>query len=135
MNRKLNIPDDVEELAHKTVNAVFHLHNEMGPGLLESVYATCLTEELTYRGISSICEMPVPLSYRNRRLDMGFRVDCMVEGKLLLELKATESVLPVHRAQVITYLKLTKLPLGLLINFNVPLIKDGIHRVFNPNLT
>lgn len=134
MNRKLNIPTDVEELARKTVDAVFHLHTEMGPGLLESVYAACLTEELTYRGINSVSEMPVPLNYRNRRLDVGFRIDCMVEGKLLLELKATESILPVHRAQVITYLKLTKLPLGLLINLNVPLIKDGIHRVFNPAL-
>lgn len=135
MNRKLNISHDVEELARKTVDAVFHLHNEMGPGLLESVYGACLTEELTHRGIASISEMPVPLNYRNRRLDVGFRVDCLIEGRLLLELKATESILPVHRAQVITYLKLTNLPLGLLINFNVPLIKDGIHRVFNPNLT
>lgn len=135
MNRKLNIPTDVEELARKTVDAVFHLHNEMGPGLLESVYAACLAEEFAYRGITSACEVPIPLNYRSRRLDVEFRVDCLVEGRLLLELKAVEGILPVHRAQVITYLKLTKLPLGMLVNFNVPLIKDGINRVFNPDLT
>ncbi len=134
MNRKLNIPMDVEELARKAVDAVFHLHNEMGPGLLESVYAACLAEEFSHRGIPAAFEIPIPLNYRSRRLDVGFRADCIVEGRLLLEFKATEGILPLHRAQIITYLKLTHLPLGLLINFNVPLIKDGIHRVFNPNL-
>jgi GxxExxY protein len=135
MNRKLNIPNDVEELARKAVDAVFHLHNELGPGLLESVYAACLAEEFAYRGISTVCEVPISLNYRSRRLDVGFRADCIVEGRLLLEFKATEGILPLHRAQVITYLKLTKLPLGLLINFNVPLIKDGMHRIFNSDLT
>ena len=135
MNRKLNIPIVVEELARNAVDAVFHLHHEMAPGLLESVYGACLAEEFLHRGISAAFEIPIPLNYRSRRLDVGFRADCIIADRLLLEFKATEGILPLHRAQVITYLKLTNLPLGLLINFNVPLIKDGIHRIFNPNLT
>ncbi len=135
MNRKLIIPADVEELARKAVDAVFHLHNEMGPGLLESVYAACLREEFHHRGIASSFEVPVPIVYRNCRLEVGFRLDCLLQNRLLLEFKSVETILPVHRAQVITYLKLTKLPLALLVNFNVPLIKDGIQRIFNPDLT
>ena len=79
-------------------------------------------------------EVALPVFYREQRVDIGFRADCIVEGKLLLELKAVEALLPVHRAQVVTYLKITRLPLGLLVNFNVSLIKDGIHRLFNPAL-
>lgn len=134
MKRNLNIPADIEDVARRTVDAVFHLHKEIGPGLLESAYAACLAEEMRHRGITCALEVPIPLHYRGRRLDLGFRVDCMVEGKLVLELKAVEQMLPVHLAQVITYLKLTGRPLGLLVNFNVPLIKDGINRVFNPDL-
>jgi GxxExxY protein len=134
MNRKLIISAEVEDLASKTVDAAFHLHNELGPGLLESVYCACLEEELRHRGLACAREVPIPLHYRARQVEIGFRADFVVANQLLLELKAIESILPVHRAQVITYLKLTKLPLALLINFNVPLIKDGIHRLFNPGL-
>jgi len=134
MTRKLNISADVEEAARKAIDALFHLHTELGPGLLESVYATCLEEEFKHRGIKHSREEAIPLNYRTRQRDVGFRADFIVEGKLLLELKAVESVLPVHQAQVITYLKLSKIQLGLLVNLNVPLIKDGIRRLFNPAL-
>jgi GxxExxY protein len=134
MKRKLAISSDVEEVARNTVDALFHLHIELGAGLLESVYGFCLEEELRYRGIRYAREAVIPLKYRTRRLDAGFRADFIVEDKLLLELKAVEALLPVHQAQVITYLKLADLELGLLVNLNVPLIKDGIRRLFNPNL-
>ena len=135
MNRNLNISADVEDTARKTVDAIFHIHRELGPGLLESVYATFLEVELRHRELVCVREIALPVTYRGQRVDIGFRADCIVEGKLLLELKAVEGLLPVHRAQVITYLKITRLPLGLLVNFNVPLIKDGMHRLFNPTLT
>lgn len=135
MHRSLNISADIEEIARTTVDAVFHPHRELGPGLLESVYTTFLEAELRHRGLSCAREVALPVTYRNQRMDIGFRADCIVEGKLLLELKAIEGLLPVHRAQVVTYLKIARLPLGLLVNFNVPLIKDGIHRLFNPTLT
>jgi GxxExxY protein len=135
MNRILNIPAEVEETARQTVDAIFHIHRELGPGLLESVYATFLDVELRHRGLACVREVALPVFYREQRVDIGFRADCIVEGKLLLELKAVEALLPVHRAQVITYLKIARLPLGLLINFNVPLIKDGIHRLFSPALS
>src|SRR5471030_1776666 len=134
MKRKLAISSDVEEVARNAVDALFHLHIELGSGLLESVYGFCLEEELRYRGIRYIREAAIPLKYRSRQLDTGFRVDFIVEDKLLIELKAVEALLPVHQAQVITYLKLSGLQLGLLVNLHVPLIKDGIRRLFNPSL-
>ncbi len=134
MNRKLNLSPEVEAIARKTVDALFLVHSELGPGLLESVYGVCLEEELRHRGIKFTREVAIPLHYRTRQLEVGFRADFVVEEKLLIELKAVESLLPVHQAQVITYLKLSKLDLGFLVNFNVPLIKDGMRRLINPNL-
>jgi GxxExxY protein len=135
MNRKLNIAPDVDEAARQSVDALFHLHNAMGPGLLESAYGCCLEEEFKYRGIRYAREVAIPLTYRARRMDAGFRADFIVEDRVLIELKAVEGLLPVHLAQTITYLKLTGLQLGLLVNLNVPLIKDGIRRLFNPSPT
>ncbi len=135
MNRKLDIASDVEAAARMSVDALFHLHNEMGPGLLESACASCLEEEFKHRGIRHAREVTIPLNYRSRRLDAGFRADFIVDDRALLELKAVDALLPVHQAQTITYLKLTGLQLGLLVNLNVPLIKDGIRRLFNPALT
>lgn len=134
MNRKLDIAPDVEEAARKSVDALFHLHKEMGPGLLESAYGCCLEAEFKHRGIRYAREVTIPLNYRSRRMDAGFRADFIVEDRVLIELKAVEGLLPVHQAQTITYLKLTGLQLGLLVNLNVPLIKDGIRRLFNPCL-
>lgn len=134
MNRKLEIPPDVEEAARKSVDALFHLHTTLGPGLLESVYSSCLEEEFNHRGIKHVREVAIPVNYRERRLEVGFRADFIVENKLLIELKTVEALLPVHRAQTITYLKLSGLQLGLLMNLNVNFFKDGIRRLFNPTL-
>jgi GxxExxY protein len=116
------------------VDSIFKVHRTLGPGLLESAYTVCIQEELRSRGIVFAAEVAVPLQYGSRRLESGFRADLIVADSLLIELKAVETLHPVHHAQVITYLKLTNLPLGLLVNMNVPRIKDGIHRLFNPSL-
>lgn len=125
------IPDDVEKLATLAVDAAFAVHSELGPGLLESAYQSCFAHELSLRGVAFQRELPVPLDYKGVRIEVGFRVDVIIEQRLLIELKAVEELLPVHKAQVITYLKLVRLPLGLLINFNEALIKNGIRRVLN----
>ena len=133
------IPPEIDRLAKEAVDAAYHVHCELGPGLLETAYRHCLAYELISRGIAVEQEKPVPLIYRGMRIDAGFRTDLVLADALLIELKAVELLLPVHQAQTITYLKVLNLPLGLLINFNVPLIKLGIHRKLNlsyrpPNL-
>jgi GxxExxY protein len=122
---------ETEKLASEVVDALFTVHKELGPGLLESVYEECLAVELADRKLPFNRQMPVPISFRGKNIEVAFRADLIVAGRLLVELKAVESLLPVHKAQAITYLKLLRLPLGLLVNFNVPLIKDGIKRVIN----
>jgi GxxExxY protein len=125
------IPNEVEKLATLAVDSAFAVHSELGPGLLESAYQACFAHELSLRGIGYQREIPVPLNYKGVRIEIGFRADVVIEQKLLIELKAVEQLLPIHKAQVITYLKLMRLPLGLMINFNEVLIKDGIRRVLN----
>lgn len=129
--RTVTVPAEVEALAAATVDGALAVHRELGPGLLESAYEACLAHELELRGIRVQRQLPVPLDYRGVRIEVGFRADLLLDARLLLELKAVEVVLPLHRAQVITYLKLLKLPLGLLINFNSTLIKDGLERILN----
>lgn len=131
MNDRVVIPVEIERLATIAVDAAFAVHTELGPGLLESAYQACFSYELTLRGVEHQLELPVPLDYKGRRIEIGFRADVVLEQKLLLELKAVERLLPIHKAQVITYLKLMRFPLGVLINFNEVLIKDGIQRVLN----
>ena len=104
------------------------VHRQLGPGLLESAYQECLGFELEWQGIAYRREVPVPLLYRGHRLDCGYRVDFIIEDQLLMELKCVEKLLPIHDAQVLTYLRLTRLPLALLLNFNVTLLKQGIRR-------
>lgn len=128
---KIIIPPEVERLATLAVDASFAVHTELGPGLLESAYQACFAHELSLRGVAYQKELPVPLNYKGIRIEAGFRADVVIDQKLLIEFKAVEQVLPVHKAQVITYLKLMRLPLGLLINFNEVLIKHGIQRVLN----
>jgi GxxExxY protein len=128
---RIVIPEDIEHMATIAVDAAFAVHLEFGPGLLESAYEACFARELELRGINYQRQLPVPLNYKGKLIEVGFRADVVIGGKLLLELKAVEQVIPVHMAQVITYLKIRKLPLGLLINFNEVLIKDGIQRVLN----
>ena len=128
---KVAIPAEIEQMATIAVDAAFAVHYELGPGLLESAYEACFARELELRGIAYQRQLAVPLDYKGKLIEVGFRADVVIGGKLLIELKAVEQVIPVHRAQVITYLKILKLPLGLLINFNELLIRDGIQRVLN----
>ena len=104
------------------------MHKILGPGLLENVYEKCLCRELELRNVSHESQKELPVNYKGVELDCGYRMDIVFSGELIVELKACESLLPVHEAQLLTYLKLTKTKLGLLINFNVPLLKDGIKR-------
>ena len=116
-------------MAKEVVDAAFKVHTELGPGLLESVYEVCLAHELIKRGFHVERQVALPVIYDGVKIEVGLRMDMLVEGQLIIELKAVENMLPVHKAQVLTYLKLSKRRLALLINFNVPLIKDGMKRI------
>lgn len=116
-------------MASKIVDAAFAVHSALGPGLLESVYEVCLVHELKKRGVKVERQVLLPVIYDNVRLDAGLRLDLVVDNRVVVEIKAVETLLPVHKAQVITYLKLTGYRLGLLINFNTALIKQGIQRI------
>lgn len=121
----------IEKLARIVVDAVFHVHKELGPGLLESIYELALMQELKMREIKAESQVLIPVFYKGVELIKNFKIGILVEDTILLELKAVESVLPVHKAQIISYLKLADKKLGFLINFNVPLIKNGIKRIVN----
>lgn len=123
------LPPDVEHLAKVVVDAAYRVHSSLGPGLLESVYELCLVHELKKRGIPSEHQVRIPVLYDGIRLEAGLRLDLLVDRKLILEIKAVEEMNRVYKAQVLTCLKLTGLRLGLLINFNVTLIKNGIERL------
>ena len=123
------IPEDLERLAKIAVNAAYQVHSTLGPGLLESVYEVCMMHEFAKAGVGAERQLAVPVLYDGVLLDAALKLDILVEGQLILELKAVEQIAPVHKAQLITYLKLTNRRLGLLINFNVPVIKDGIKRI------
>ena len=120
---------EVDGVARSIVDAAFAVHTALGPGLLEGVYEVCLAHELTKRGLKVERQIHLPVVYEDLRLDAGLRLDMVVSDCVIVELKAVEAVLPVHKAQMLTYLKLTGHRLGLLINFNVPLIRDGIKRI------
>lgn len=122
-------PDkELDDLAHRVIGAAIEVHRALGPGFLESTYTKAMTIELRYREIACIRESPIKLRYRGELLGEG-RIDLLVADKLIVELKAVEKLAPIHEAQVISYLKASKLSLGLLINFNVPILKDGIKRI------
>lgn len=123
------IPADVNLLSRKALDAAMKVHKELGPGLLESVYETCLFYELKKAGVNVEKQIKLPIFYDGIKLDADLRLDIWLEKKFIVEVKAVENLLPVHQAQLLTYLKLTKNRLGLLINFNVPLLKNGIKRV------
>lgn len=116
-------------LSGKIVHAVYQVHHELGPGLLESVYELCMFHELKRVGLRVERQVPVPINCRDLVFDDAFRVDLLVEGQIIVELKAVEELIPVHEAQVLTYLKLTGKRIGLLFNFNVPVLKDGMQRI------
>jgi len=123
------LPQETESLATSVVDAAYKVHTTLGPGLLESVYETCLAHELRQRGISTETQIVIPIIYEGLRLEAGLRIDMLVNKQVLIEVKAVEQMNRVFKAQVLTYLKLTQLRLGLLINFNVPLNKNGIERI------
>ena len=116
------------KIAERVLDAAFIVHKELGAGLLESAYETCLCDVLSDYQLSFERQKNISIPFRNKIIDAGFRADIIVEDKVLIELKAVEKVLPVHEAQIITYLKLSKLNLGLLLNFNTKLLKHGIKR-------
>lgn len=123
---------ELNRITDKIIGAAITVHKELGPGLLESVYQRCLYEELKLTNLSVLQEVVVPIQYRSKHIaDEGFRLDLLVEDRVIVELKSVEKVLPVHAKQLLTYLRLTRNPLGLLINFNVPVLKDGITRLVN----
>ena len=116
------------------IGACIEVHRHLGPGLLESAYEHCLVHELALRGLHVQRQIPVPLRYKGLALDCGYRLDLVVEAFVVLEIKAVDRLLPVHEAQLITYLKLMRLPVGLLINFHVPFLRQGLRRLINRTL-
>jgi len=119
------------EIAKIVVDAAFKVHSKLGPSLLESAYQAILCYELMQRGLSIEAETPMPLNYDGITLDIGYRADIIVEHRVIIELKSVEKISDIHKKQVLTYLRVSNLHLGLLINFGAPLIKDGITRVVN----
>ena len=123
---------EINQLSSKIIKAAINVHKELGPGLLESVYQTCLAIELGEMGLAVKTEVPIPIIFRGRKItDQGFQIDLIVEDLIIVELKSVEQVKDVHKKQLLTYLKLMRKPLGLLINFNEVLLKDGITRIIN----
>ena len=123
--------EEIEKIGKQIVNSAFEVHSELGPGLLESVYEICLAEELGNRGLYAERQIKLPVFYKGKQLDKEFYIDLLVEKIIIKELKAVEYLLPVHEVQLLTYMKLADIQLGYLINFNVPLIKQGIKRKIN----
>ena len=122
---------DIEEVARQIVDAAIKVHRALGPGLLESAYQKCLAYELRKRGLRVECEVLQPVIYEDVRIDAGYRVDMLVEDCVIIENKTVEKLLPIHQAQLLTYLKLRDCRLGFLLNWNVPLMKQGIKRMVN----
>ncbi|MFM1919411.1 MAG: hypothetical protein RLZZ303_1045 [Candidatus Hydrogenedentota bacterium] len=120
---------DDNALTHEVIGAAIEVHRHLGPGLLESTYESCLARELEIRHVSFERQVPLPVSYKGVALECGYRLDLLIEGRIVLELKAVEKSTELHKAQLLTYLRLTGHRLGLLINFNVPFLRDGITRL------
>ena len=118
-------------LTNRIISAALAVHSHLGPGLLESTYEACLAYELEQRGIRVEQQKPLPLVYKDLHIDAAYRLDLLVDDLVIVEIKAVENLLPIHTAQLLTYLKLTQLRVGLLINFNTPMLKEGIRRVVN----
>jgi GxxExxY protein len=123
--------DQLNDLSYRIIGAGIEVHRALGPGLLESTYRACMVYELRERRMNVVSEQAIPVRYKRLILDGGYRVDLIVDDTIIVELKAVETVLPVHHAQVLSYLRHTKKPLGLLMNFNVAVLADGIDRIKN----
>jgi len=130
----LTDPFSTNRITSTIIGAAIRVHRATGPGLLESAYLPCLQFELRESGLSVAVQYSIPLAYRGIRLDAGYRADMLVEDTVIVELKSVESLAPIHTAQMLTYLKLSEKPVGLLINFGVPVLKDGVKRILNPEL-
>lgn len=122
---------DIEQVGRQIVDASIKVHRALGPGLLESAYQTCLAYELRKRGLRVDCEVLLPLAYDGVKIDAGYRIDILVEDRVIIENKTVEKLMPVHQAQLLTYLKLRDCRLGFLLNWNVSLMKHGIKRMVN----
>ena len=123
--------DHIERVARIVVDCAYHLHRDLGPGLLESAYELLLRELLIEQGLHVRCQVPLPLRYRHIAIDNAFKIDMLVENRLVIELKSVEKLMPLHGKQLLTYLRLMDAPLGLLINFGQAMFKDGIQRIVN----
>ncbi len=126
---------DIEGVARIAVDCGFHIHTKLGPGLLESVYEAIMADSLAKRGFSVERQKPIPIQFEGVQFDEGFRADLLVEGRLLIELKSVEQLANVHGKQVLTYLRLLDLPLGLLMNFGGATFREGVKRIANGDLT
>ncbi len=122
---------DINIISGMIIEAAMRVHTALGPGLLESAYEACLLHELRKMGLKAVSQLALPIVYDGVTIDTGYRIDCLVEDLVIVELKAVEKTLPIHEAQLISYLKLSKKTLGLLINFNVVHLKEGIKRIAN----
>lgn len=119
------------EISYILIGKAMELHRNIGPGLLESVYESALSYDLRESGFEVKQQVPLPFVYKEIKQDIGYRIDMLVENKVIVEIKSVENLAPVHFAQILTYLKLSGIKLGLLINFNMPVLKEGIHRLVN----
>ena len=122
---------NMNQLSSKILGAAIEVHKTLGPGLLESAYEECLCHELSIQGLLFEKQKPLSIDYKGKKLDCGYRLDIVVEKAVIIELKSCEKIEPIHKAQLLTYLKLSGLNLGLILNFNVPLMRDGIVRIVN----
>ncbi len=118
----------LNDISYKIIGCAYQVHSELGPGLLESSYEACLQYELLNAGLRTESQKALPVTYKDLKLDAGYRIDLLVEDSVIIEIKSVEAISPIHEAQLLTYLKLSKIKLGLLINFNVPDLKKGIMR-------
>jgi GxxExxY protein len=125
-------PSTFSDVTGEIVGAAIDVHKALGPGLLESIYQQCLQLELTTRGMRFVAQQPIPIVYKGLKLDAGYRIDLIVEDLVVVEVKCVAALAPIHEAQGLTYLRLTGCPAGLLINFNVPRLVDGVQRLVNP---
>ena len=137
MEKKIISFEDYTQLngiGNEIIGAAIEVHKELGPGLMESVYQYCLIEELSKRGLSVESELELPLVYKGKEIGKTFRIDLLVEDDIVIELKSVEELKPIHEVQLVTYLKLTNKPIGLLMNFNVPLLTKGVKRKINAEI-
>ncbi len=129
LRRPQSIDPALNEISYKVIGCAYKVHSELGPGLLESTYQVCMAYEFLSAGLSFERQKPLPVVYKDVKLEAGYRIDLLVEGQVILEVKSVEGLVPLHHAQLMTYLKLSGLRLGLLLNFNVRDMKDGIRRI------